>query len=79
MKEDTNDIQNQIDELESKMQAPDFWADKIKAQEVIKEIGELKAKKEGAGRYDKGSAIVSIVSGAGGDDAENFYKILIRM
>lgn len=79
MKEDTNDIQNQIDELESKMQAPDFWADKIKAQEVIKEIGELKAKKEGAGRYDKGSAIVSIVSGAGGDDAEDFSAMLLRM
>mgnify|MGYP000894903169 FL=1 len=79
MKEDTNDIQNQIDELENKMQAPDFWSDKIAAQETIKLLGELKAKKEGQGKYDKGSAILSIISGAGGDDAEDFSAMLLRM
>ena len=79
MKEDTNDIQNQIDELENKMQAPDFWSDKIAAQETIKLLGELKAKKDGQGKYDKGSAILSIISGAGGDDAEDFSAMLLRM
>lgn len=79
MKEDTNDIQNQIDELENKMQAPDFWADKIKAQEVIRELNDLKLKKEGFGKYDRGNAIISIISGAGGDDAEDFSAMLLRM
>lgn len=79
MSEDTNDIQNEIERLEGEMQRPDFWNDKNKAQEVIKQIGELKAKKEGLGKYDRGSAIVTIISGAGGDDAEDFSRILLNM
>ena len=61
------------------MQAPDFWADKNKAQEAIKLLNELKAKKEGAGKHDKGSAILSIIAGAGGDDAEDFARMLYDM
>lgn len=79
MTEDTSDIQKQIDELETKMQTPEFWSDKVTAQETIKLLGELKAKKEGHGKYDKGSAIISIISGAGGDDAEDFSAMLTRM
>jgi len=61
------------------MLAPDFWSDKNKAQSVIKEIAELKNKKEGLGKYDKGNAIVTIISGAGGDDAEDFSSMLLSM
>src|SRR6266404_5722813 len=79
MPEDMNDIQNEIEKLEAEMQLPDFWNDKNKAQDVIKKIAELKAKKEGLGKYDRGNAILSIISGAGGDDAEDFSSMLLSM
>lgn len=74
-----SDIDEQIEILEAKMLKVDFWSDKVKAQNVIKEIAELKNKKEGLGKYDKGNAIVSIISGAGGDDAEDFSAMLFKM
>lgn len=77
--EDKNDIQKEIDDLEAQMQGVDFWSDKNKAQATIKELAELKAKKEGFGKYDKGNAIVTIISGAGGDDAEDFSAMLLGM
>lgn len=64
------------------MQSPDFWNDKNKAQSVLKELAELKAKKEGnvgPRKYDKGNAILTIISGAGGDDAEDFSAMLLSM
>lgn len=61
------------------MQDVSFWSDKVRAQAVIKEIAELKAKKEGVGIYDKGGAVVTIFSGAGGDDAEDFSGMLFNM
>ena len=72
-------IDAQIKELENQMAAPEFWSDKHHAQTVIKEMNELKAKKEGRGKYDKGNAILTIFSGAGGDDAEDFSAILFSM
>jgi peptide chain release factor 2 len=74
-----NEIDEQIRELESQMVDPDFWSDKNKAQNVLKELAELKSKKEGLGKYDKGNAILTIISGAGGDDAEDFSRILLDM
>jgi len=79
MAEDKNTIEEQIKKLELEMTSPDFWNDKNKAQSVIKEIAELKEKKEGVNKYDKGNAIMTIISGAGGDDAEDFSKILLNM
>ncbi|KKQ29653.1 MAG: Peptide chain release factor 2 [Candidatus Nomurabacteria bacterium GW2011_GWA1_37_20] len=58
---------------------PDFWNDKNKAQTVLKELAELKEKKDGFGKYDKGNAIITIISGAGGDDAEDFARMLYDM
>ncbi len=78
-KNDVNQIEREIEEIEAQMQAPDFWSDKVKAQETIKLLNELKAKKEGVGKYDKGNAIVTIISGAGGDDAEDFSRMLLDM
>lgn len=76
---DTTAIDQKIAELEASMLGADFWADKQKAQAVIKEIADLKAKKEGIGIYDRGGAIMSILSGAGGDDAEDFSSMLFEM
>jgi peptide chain release factor 2 len=73
------DIKKKIAEIEAQMLAPDFWSDKEKAQSVIQEHQDLKVKLEGGSTYDKGNAIVSILSGAGGDDAEDFSAILFRM
>jgi peptide chain release factor 2 len=71
--------QKKIGELEAEMMSPDFWLDKDKAQNIIKEIQDLKDDLEGVGKYDKGDAIMTIFSGAGGDDAEDFSSILLDM
>lgn len=73
------DLKTQIETLEKSMAAPDFWSDKNKAQATIKEIALLKEKVAGIGKYDKGAAIMTIFSGAGGDDAEDFSRILLDM
>ncbi|HZS42656.1 MAG TPA: PCRF domain-containing protein [Candidatus Paceibacterota bacterium] len=76
-----DDIQKKIAEIEARMSAADFWQDKEKAQATIKELRELKAAAENPGRgpYDSGSAIITIFSGAGGDDSEDFSRILFEM
>ncbi|MEK7150137.1 MAG: PCRF domain-containing protein [Patescibacteria group bacterium] len=68
-----------IKELETLMQSAEFWQDKAKAQATIKELNELRQEVAGKGKYDKGDAIMTILSGAGGDDAEDFSRILIGM
>lgn len=73
------EIEKKIQELEASMGAADFWTDKHKAQAAVKELQELKAALEGVGKYDKGDAIMTILSGAGGDDSEDFSAILVRM
>jgi peptide chain release factor 2 len=79
MNADKEKIQAKITELEARMGEADFWADKARAQAAIKELQDLKAALEGVGKYDRGEAILSILSGAGGDDAEDFSAMLIRM
>jgi len=74
--------QKRIEELETLMQSGDFWSDKSKAQAMVKELNLLKeevASGGKGGKYDKGDAIMTIFSGAGGDDAEDFSAILYRM
>ena len=58
---------------------PEFWDDKVRAQAIIKEIQKLKDQLEGVGQYDKGDAVMTIFSGAGGDDSEDFSAMLLRM
>jgi len=79
MQTDTHELEQEIEKLEAEMQEPDFWSDKTKAQATIKKIGELKEELLGSQAYDKGDAILSILSGAGGDDAEDFSSMLLRM
>lgn len=68
-----------IKKLEELMQSAEFWQDKARARATIKELNELKQEIAGVGKYDKGDAIMTILSGAGGDDAEDFSRILIGM
>lgn len=79
MIKDTEEIKKEIEELEASMLAGDFWSDKIKAHGVIKKIGELKEELLGNAKYDNGDAILSILSGAGGNDAEDFSGMLLHM
>lgn len=73
------DIEKKIAEIETAMGAPDFWSDKDKAQAALKEYQDLKSALAGNAGYDKSDAILTIVSGAGGDDAEDFSRMLFSM
>src|SRR3990167_7001887 len=73
------EITQRIKELEAAMAAPDFWSNPAQAQAMIKELQDLKAEAEGGSKYDAGNAVLSIVAGAGGDDAEDFARILYDM
>jgi peptide chain release factor 2 len=79
MESNTEELKKEIENLERQMAQVNFWEDKIKAQATIRRISELKDKLLGAEKYDKGNAILSILSGAGGDDAEDFSAMLLRM
>ena len=60
------------------MASPDFWTDKNKAQELVQEYQNLK--EGGSGDlHDAGSATLAVLAGAGGDDAEDFARMLRRM
>lgn len=72
-------IQKEISEIEVAMSAPDFWSDKARAQAQIKRLQELKDSADGLGKYDRGNAVVTIFSGAGGDDAEDWSAMLFKM
>ncbi|PIQ66221.1 MAG: peptide chain release factor 2 [Candidatus Zambryskibacteria bacterium CG11_big_fil_rev_8_21_14_0_20_42_18] len=73
------EIQKKIETLELEMSSAEFWVDKDKAQATIREIEELKNELSGVGKHDKGGAVMTIFSGAGGDDAEDFSRILLEM
>lgn len=72
-------IKKKIEAIEAAMASGDFWADKDAAQAGVRELQALKDELEGVGKYDKGSAVMTIFSGAGGDDAEDFSRILLEM
>ena len=60
------------------MAAPDFWLDKERARLSIEEYQMLK--EGGSGDpHDRGDASLAILAGAGGDDAEDFARMLRRM
>lgn len=79
MKRSKEDIEARIVAIEADMALPDFWAQKDRAQKMMQEYQDLKLELVGSDMYDKGGAIISILSGAGGDDAEDFSGMLFRM
>ena len=70
------EIEVRVKEIEAAMTASDFWSNPAEAQDMIKELQDLKVQLEGGGKYDLGGAIMTIVAGAGGDDAEDFAHML---
>jgi peptide chain release factor 2 len=70
--------ETRLAQLEAMMASPDFWTDKGKAQELVQEYQNLK--EGGSGDpHDLGNATLAILAGAGGDDAEDFARMLRRM
>jgi peptide chain release factor 2 len=65
-------------ELEALMATPAFWEDKNEAQA---RVAEYQALKEGSSGdpHDRGDATLAVLAGAGGDDAEDFARMLRRM
>ena len=68
-----------IAEIEAAMLEPTFWNDSKAAQAMFKELQELKDAAAGGGKYDRNDAVFTVVAGAGGDDAEDFARILVEM
>lgn len=67
-----------LKQLEALMASSDFWNDKEQAQALVQEYQQLKDAGEGDA-HDRGSATLAILAGAGGDDAEDFARMLRRM
>ncbi len=72
-------LDEDISGIEAEMQNADFWDDKNLAQEKIKILKDLKVNKEGATILLKGNAILNIVAGAGGNDSEDWARMLFEM
>jgi len=79
MEDKKTELQSELTELETQMAGADFWTNKDRAQALIKRIQEIKIEIAGEGKYDAGDAVMTIFSGAGGDDAEDFSGILLHM
>lgn len=76
---DKDEIEAKIATLEAEMAGANFWLNKAEAQAKVKELQDLKAQRAGKGKYDKGDAVMTILAGAGGDDAEDFAAMLLSM
>ncbi len=79
MDRDVNKLKDELNSLEQEMNSVDFWSDKDRAQSVLKRIKDLQSEIQGVGKYDRGNALMTIFSGAGGDDAEDFSGMLLDM
>jgi len=73
------DLKQELEILEKEMLKVDFWQDKERAQSVLKNIADLKDEIEGKDKFEKSNAVITIFSGAGGADAEDFSRILFQM
>lgn len=73
------EIKQKIITLEQEMISPNFWSNPKEAQNKYKELEELKTLLEGGTKYDGGNAIINIFAGVGGDDAEDFVRMLLEM
>ncbi len=68
--------ERRVQELEAAMGLPDFWEDKEEAQRMVREYNELK---EVGSVREFFPAVLHIIAGVGGDDAEDFARMLAAM
>jgi len=86
-----DEIEKRLNELQKLMAQPDFWQDKERAQQIVMEYQKLKKEYERVkqsvgqgqslflGEYDRFDAILTITSGAGGTEAQDWAGMLLRM
>ena len=76
----SEEAEKRLAEIEALMASPSFWTDKDEAQRVVREYQMLKdGAAVGGDPHDMGPATLAILAGAGGDDAEDFARMLRRM
>lgn len=73
------EMKARVAEIDAAMGSADFWSDKDAAQAAIKGRADLIARLTGGGVHDRGPATIAILAGAGGDDAEDFARMLFDM
>lgn len=74
-----SDAAKRIAEIEAQMAEATFWDNKERAQTALRELASLKEEAAEAEKLLRGNAIMTIFSGAGGDDAEDFSRMLLEM
>ena len=74
-----NKNSQRILEIEKMMENSAFWENKDHAQVILRELNLLKIDIAESKKLEKGNAIITIFSGAGGDDAEDFSSMLLEM
>lgn len=66
----------ELEEIEKQMNDPVFWSNKERAREILKRYDELKQVSD---PYADTEVVLSVISGAGGVDAEDFASMLLAM
>lgn len=72
------ETKKRIEEIEVAMVQPDFWIDAEKAKLMMRELQDLK-QELASQDYSQMDAVITIIAGAGGDDAEDFAGMLFSM
>lgn len=73
------EIRQKLSQIEKQMQEPCFWQDKVTAGQVQKEYSQLKQALGKAEKHNKGPAILTVKSGAGGRDADDWAGMVFNM
>jgi len=73
------EIEKEIENINRSMELPGFWDEPVLARQKIARRQDLIDELAGVGKHDKGGAVMTIFSGAGGDDAEDFSAMLLEM
>jgi peptide chain release factor 2 len=70
---------NKLEEIENLMSSQFFWEDKEEARKILKEYQVLREEHANAMSLLKGNCIINIFTDAGGDDAEDWTRMLLEM